>query len=248
VSSRSANSSTCERDNWNYYQGNGRRKQIRRGKLKKKFKAMQKDGVTAKAVALWMCARKKGESVHPDSFAFLLRYGTEFTERSRWEKPPSWGEPARKRCFGNSALLMRSHANYLAKHPGVARVREHAFVYVEGIAYGPVVNPMAHAWNATGLRSNKAIDWTFYAVNNRTTYLGLKLTSDEYEELCECIYPWLKSGLNKQPRYKRGKRPHHIQVFNTEYFGRIDFRLLLTTILQRRKKAGKKKPILKGRT
>lgn len=249
MGSRSKHSPTCERDHWNYYQGSGRRRQIRRGKLRRNFEALVNKGFTALVATQWLSTKKKpGGNVHPDSFAFLLRHGTEFTEKNRWEKPPTWGEPARKRCFGNSAILMRAHARFLAVHPYVGRASEELFVYVEGIAFGPTIEPMAHAWNATGLKSKKAVDWTFYAYNNRATYFGLMLTNDEYEELCECIYPWLKSTLSKHPRYKRGHRLHHIQVFGTEYFGRIDFRILLRDILQRRKRNAKKTPQLKSRT
>lgn len=250
MGSKNARSLKSERDHWNYYQGSGRRREIRRSKLRRRFETLVKKGLTARAVAQLPSVKKKseGSNVHPDSFVFLLRHGVEYPELNRWEKPPTWGEPARKRCFGNSSILMRAHARYFKVHPNAGRAAEDAFVYVEGIAFGPTIDPMAHAWNASGAKSKKAIDWTFYAYNNRATYFGLMLREEEYEELCECIYPWLKSTLSNHPRYKRSYREHHIQVFGREYFARIDFRLLLRSILERRKKTQKKKPKLRSHT
>lgn len=104
--------------------------------------------------------------VHPDAMDVLLKYGKDYSP-VYWRTPPP--EPKPRSCFLNAWILSNSN-NY-------------SYVYVEGIAMGPVVPPMLHAWNTMRLRSTRAVDWTHYPITRWSRYLGIPLTKEEYAKL-----------------------------------------------------------------
>lgn len=236
MGSRSAKHIKTERDEWNYLNGNGRRHAVRRRVLYKRFNKMfHEKGMSMQKLVGWAAAtvgngrsfhpKSRGASLaelHPDAFGFLSRFGTEYKKSHRWESPPSFGEPLRKGCYKNAARLMYGTENYRKKYKNISLASaKRAFVYVEGIAHGPLVHPMQHGWNAVGVRGKTAYDWTFYAVNHYTKYIGVPLSVDEFKKLCACISP----------------KCMRLTLFHPKIFPRIKLRLV--QIIQARKRAGK---------
>ena len=118
--------------------------------------------------------------VHPDAFDILVEYGQDYTPLA-FRKPPVWGEPEVGKCYRNAWELTLGLNMHLDKHP---RVKNRArYVYVEGIAMGPVVYPMAHAWVARGYGGMEALDWTLYATTKWVRYLGIPFMENEFIEL-----------------------------------------------------------------
>lgn len=253
MSSRSKSSrANSERENWNYYHGSGNRRARRRAELRKCYES---NGAQMSIVELVQRAAQQTRagipfdpcgigrhlnSLHPDTFTFLLRWGTIYKRGRAWLAPPRL-EPERGQCRTNAWRRMCAE-NYLArkkKNLSLALKRQ-LYAYVEGIAYGPLVYPMGHAWNAWGVHDRKTDDWTFYAINNRVFYLGIPLTHKEYEELSLTLWP-----------YQRGQRrreiPRAFNLFGRKTFGKIKVRVKLVEILRRRKREGKKLPKRKSR-
>lgn len=238
MGSRSRSKLERERDWWNYLHGQGRRHALRRKAFTKKFDQLFKKMGMMRALMRWAAAHKAQgnifhllsrwtalEEMHPDSFRFLQRWGTEYKSH-KWHKPPAWGEPKPKGCYRNARVLMRSSAKSHKKRPNSSHSKV-KIAYVEGVACGPLVDPMQHAWNAIGVEGKKAFDWTFYAANHITRYIGIPLSKEEYESICQLISPKVV-GIN---------------LFNKKIFGRIQVRVRLMQIILDRKKAGKRLPL-----
>lgn len=101
--------------------------------------------------------------------------------------------------------------------------------YVEGIAVGPIVDPMLHAWNFFH-DGRGMMDWTFYAGAHWTYYLGVAVSYEEYRALCACVYPGCQV----------------MSIFSADTYS-IKIRIALWKILQRRKRTGKRLPLKRGR-
>jgi hypothetical protein len=187
---------TNERWWWKHLYEQGERSARRRRQYNREFREMFPKGhkeSIREVVGMCKAAAKAGEfednlrceylrGVHPDAFDILAKYGTDYTPRL-FKKPAPFGEPAVGECYMNSLKLMVRCNRILDRHPRIKKRTR--FVYVEGIAVGPIVNPMAHGWCARGLNGRKAIDWTLYATSKWTRYLGIPFTLDELTELAK---------------------------------------------------------------
>ncbi|HUX35988.1 MAG TPA: hypothetical protein VMV71_03070 [Candidatus Paceibacterota bacterium] len=114
--------------------------------------------------------------IHPEAFEVITKYGKDYTPLI-WDR--ALPEPDDGCCFGNAWQL----ADSIRKKPGQERDAHEPSVYVEGIAFGSVVRPMLHAWNAHSLNGEIAIDWTHYTVCRWSRYLGIPITLEEHAEL-----------------------------------------------------------------
>ena len=123
---------------------------------------------------------KDFKRIHPLAFRLLEKFGTIYRPKL-WNRPPSFGEPVLKSCSLNSSRLMLSHNSV----EGI----NSPLVYVEGITLGVLLPPILHAWNAKGLNSEEAIDWTFYTASRWNVYLGIALTEEEYMTLQQILRP-----------------------------------------------------------
>jgi hypothetical protein len=110
-------------------------------------------------------------------------------------------------CFSNSWSFMEA-VNDGAKEAG----QESRLVYVEGMAWGFMADPMLHAWNSYGLSDTRAVDWTMYVGCEWSRYLGIPFTQEEHTELRSMIYP-------DEPR-----RP--ISLFDGKFYPQIEERIL----------------------
>jgi hypothetical protein len=119
----------------------------------------------------------KLEQAHPRALYLLGLYGSDYRPGS-WKKykPQNIAvQPQMGRCAYNS--------HFLRDIRNEARRRGVRWVHVEGIAMCPrVALPMLHAWNAAGLTSSLAMDWTWYAATEWTRYFGIPLTGQQYEK------------------------------------------------------------------
>jgi hypothetical protein len=111
--------------------------------------------------AIWL------EHFDPRAFKFLSKYGTDYRPY-RWPKWPDFGfgDPEYGMCFSNSWKLMAVYNGAYASpsvetHPRAKKGGR--ALYVEGLCMGAVSLPMLHAWNAIGLKSRIAFDWTHAA-------------------------------------------------------------------------------------
>jgi hypothetical protein len=66
---------------------------------------------------------------------------------------------------------------------------EEEIVYVEGVVIGVLAQPMLHAWNAAGLSSTTARDWTQYLGSQWSRYIGIPVTQKEYWDMCTILHP-----------------------------------------------------------
>lgn len=234
-----------ERAMWNRFYGSGHRRARRRRVMRIKAEKMFPRGVSVKDTLLRDVYHFFGnghectdntrseylKNVHPRTWRYLELYGIEY-KPCTWPSPPPMGEPLRKQCFLNAMVLTYKHNNVAAPKGRRPRTKTHRargrqrLHNVQGIAVGPLVWPMLHGWNAWGSGKGIAIDWTFYAVNKWTRYVGIPLT---YEETIEI------SRL-------KGHKTHLISIFSKDSFT-LDVRLKLTQIMLRRKRAGNKVPI-----
>jgi hypothetical protein len=121
--------------------------------------------------------------VHPRALRFIAKHGIDYRPFSwRKLKPETLKiQPISRGCHLNSHYMMRIHCE-------IRSPRSH-WVYVEGVALGPIVFPMLHAWNAVGIRGTVARDWTFYSGTQWTRYLGIPLTSEEHEKCRRLAHP-----------------------------------------------------------
>lgn len=228
----SARAFKSERQAWNFLNGTGRRRAIRRGKLRRAFKAMkQHKELIPRILALVGSHLAGGDrihprskvrylaDIHPDAMPFLRRFGREY-KGIRWLQPPEV-DPRPSQCFWNATVAMHN-ACKVRKRTQVKKVE---LVYVEGVAHGPWADPMPHAWNAKSIGSKHAWDWTFYTLNHRTFYFGIPFSYQEYQQLCRVVHP------------KRKVLP----LFRKETFS-IRLKVEMLDILVRRKRASKKLP------
>lgn len=231
-----------ERGNWNHFHGRGRRCAIRRRLLRKKFEQGIPVGMSPKEYLLSSMSRYIGhgnkfeagtavdylESVHPSAWRFLALHGIDYRQYS-WPNPPSIGEPQRKKCFLNAMVLAYLHSDTRKQKKGERKLGimgRHTLYHVQGIAFGSLVKPMLHGWNAFGVRRPRAVDWTFYAANKWTHYVGVPLTYEEMVEVAKTKHPATRL----------------ISLFDKESFD-LKVRVALARVLQKRKRAGKKVPI-----
>ncbi len=232
---------------WNRFFGSGHRRAIRRRVMRLKTERMFPKGVSVKETLLNDVRRFFGngyecrdntrseylKDVHSSTWRYLDLYGIEYKPCS-WPSPPPMGEPLRKQCFLNAMVLTYKHNNIAAPKGRKPRTKTNRargrrrLHNVQGIAVGPLVWPMLHGWNAWGSGQGIAIDWTFYAVNKWTRYVGIPLTYEETVEISQL----------------KGHKTHLISIFSDDSFT-LDVRLKLTEIMLRRKRAGKKIPAQK---
>jgi len=121
--------------------------------------------------------------VHPRALRLIADHGIDYRPFS-WRKfRPETKEvqPRSRGCFLNAHYMMRISRE--------ARAPRWQWVYVEGIALGPLVFPMLHAWNAVGVGGSVARDWTFYSGTRWTRYLGIPLTAEEHEKCRHLAHP-----------------------------------------------------------
>ena len=246
MGSRSARSVACERDWYNYFNGSGRRRAIRRGKYRRKFKKFykHKHSLIPDILARTGSHLSNGGSihpkstmshlrdVHPDAMVFLRRWGRSF-KPYRWDTPPD-GEPEHKGCYENAAGLCfgDSISRPRQKKVDVSR-RKEWLTYAEGIAYGPLVYPMLHGWNTLGVEGKTALDWTFYAVNHWVKYFGVALTCEEHQRVCEIQRTKLRPLCRVQQQFRTNS------LFHRKRYN-LRTKMELIRILQARKRAGKK--------
>ncbi len=239
MGSRSPKHARCERDWWNWLNGKGRRHAIRRNKIKRQDRYLKRARFTAEDLLQFTIeGLAQGKSIspessmgglldiHPEAFRFLRRWGRIY-QNHEWKKPPLWGEPVRKKCFLNSASLAERQRRHFKKRKNLVRSVRHLrqLVYVEGVVYGPLVNPMLHAWNVQGINGRVAIDWTFYAFNHVVRYFGIPFSIEEHQRLCKV------SSRNTKA----------MTFFHRKYFT-PRMRTEMIKILLARKRAGKKMP------
>jgi len=213
MGSRSARSVACERDWYNYFNGSGRRRAIRRGKYRRKFKKFykHKHSLIPDILARTGSHLSNGGSihpkstmshlrdVHPDAMVFLRRWGRSF-KPYRWDTPPD-GEPEHKGCYENAAGLCFGDS--------ISRPRQKK---VEG---------------------KTALDWTFYAVNHWVKYFGVALTCEEHQRVCEIQRTKLRPLCRVQQQFRTNS------LFHRKRYN-LRTKMELIRILQARKRAGKK--------
>lgn len=127
--------------------------------------------------------------VHPKALQLIAERGLDYWPIG-WKKarPDLWeAQPVNGSCSADADLMMEMSNRF--KNPGRTNI-----VYVEGIAFGPDVPVMLHAWNARGVWSRKALDWNHYATSVWSRYIGVPFTSEETERLRRLI--------NQHPRSK----------------------------------------------
>ena len=119
--------------------------------------------------------------LHPRAIHLLLVYGKHYIPK-RFNSPMP--EPENDGCFRNSLqMMMSSHVN--------GNDSEKLF-YVEGVAVGPLIRPMLHAWNSPVDRRwgiNVAIDWTLFSFAHWNKYFGVALTFDEFNGMAKILHP-----------------------------------------------------------
>jgi hypothetical protein len=152
---------------------------------------------------------------HPEAFDFLFQYGQDYRPL-QWKSWPEFGLglPEYRACFKNSCRLMCAYNN--SKYGDAAAappkwVRREDAVYVEGICVGAVSKPMLHAWNAIGIKSRVAFDWTHAAACRWDRYFGFPLTEAEYWELSEAV---------------SGKALRYVNLFDTVRFEKLRTQLV----------------------
>lgn len=234
-----------ERKMWNRFFGSGRRRASRRRVMRIKTERMFPKGVSVKDTLLrevksffgngHECTDNTGSeylrNVHPRTWRYLELYGIDY-KPCTWPSPPPMGEPQRKQCFLNAMVLAYRHNDVKPPRPRKPRTKtkrrngRRVLYNVQGIAVGPLVWPMLHGWNAWGQTRTIAIDWTFYAVNRWTRYVGIPLTYEETVEISQV----------------KDKKAHLISIFSKDSFN-LKVRLKLTEIMLRRKRAGKRIPV-----
>lgn len=114
--------------------------------------------------------------IHPRALRLLAEFGSNQSAFS-WERSDPYNntrQPVPKGCFLNACIFLNG-----ARDTGSGKT---PLVYVEGIAFGPLIEPMLHAWNANGVTGRIAYDWTLYARARFTRYIGIPFTEDEYWE------------------------------------------------------------------
>jgi hypothetical protein len=117
--------------------------------------------------------------LHPRAFKLIAQYGIDY-KPMRWREPP--GDPRPRQCFWNSWQLVRTW--HKLTDEGREGLLDGPPQYVEGIVIGVLTSPMLHAWNAYGLGSKDALDFTCYAGSDWNRYLGIPFTREEYQALC----------------------------------------------------------------
>ncbi len=237
MGSRSLNSVTSQRDAWGYYQGSGRRRAIRRGKLRRRFEELygNKPQIIPNILTRVSGHLSRGEKIspprigkisqiHPDAITLLRRWGKEY-DPFHWGAPPDLGEPTPEACSLNAAVLCKLDDKRWRKYKNASLIASrHQLVYVEGVAFGPGMYAILHAWNACGLGSKKeAFDWTFYAYNHRIIYFGVAMAYEEHQQICRML----------------GHNTRACLFFHRDWFN-IKIKVALTKILQARKRGGKK--------
>ncbi|MGE5540785.1 MAG: hypothetical protein ACM3TU_00655 [Bacillota bacterium] len=118
--------------------------------------------------------------LHPRALKLIARYGQDYKpdlEQARHfhtqELKPHPGQ-----CFTNSWRLMR------AMNKGGM-----GLVYVEGLAFGYLIEPMLHAWVSYGLDDEMAVDWSQYPGCPWNRYLGIAITEEEHAMLQAIAFP-----------------------------------------------------------
>ena len=120
--------------------------------------------------------------IHPRAWSILLAYGKDY-------RPYCWRgisphldaiQPEAGKCCDNTLKLLA-----MCKDSNGSR---NIATYVEGVAMGPLVRPMLHAWNGKGF-SREAVDWTFYGSTRWTRYFGIPFTLNEYRRLVTAASP-----------------------------------------------------------
>ncbi len=123
--------------------------------------------------------RRPGHSlrdIHPEALQLLVAYGTDYS-------PYLFGveayneklQPVMGACFQNAHFLMCDRNR--------VRESERHFMYVEGIAYGVMVQPILHAWNTTKSSPDKAVDWTLYPSTKWLRHYGIAFTAEEFKHI-----------------------------------------------------------------
>lgn len=176
-----------EREAWNELRG--RKNKQKRRNLQRTFEKWCPQGhrTSIRELVRW-CASSEGqtklqatpeghflEGVLPATLLLIAEYGIDY-EPIVHAKPCDV-EPISGQCYVNSWNL--AHAC------NTKRKRKREVVYVEGFAFGPLVSPMLHGWNAPEMAATKALDWTFYTGCQWTRYLGVPFTVNEMCELCD---------------------------------------------------------------
>lgn len=122
------------------------------------------------------------EHIHPDAFELITAYGVDYVPQvfgsDTYDSPH---QPRIGGCFRNAHLVMHAFTTHEPE-------AESPMAYVEGLALGPNVPLMLHAWN-TRAGSSTAYDWTLYATVQWTRYLGVPFTRAEYEQLRDKAFP-----------------------------------------------------------
>ncbi len=236
MGSRRAEQIVIESDWHAYLHGKGRRHARRRSVLKKEYRETVR-AVDFQELLLYAIYHLENDGFNPqgwfknlndtssDALRFVLRHGKKY--RGVYSPDPM-PDPVPKHCSQNSYHLARSVRKRKLKHKNPSRKETQAcFSYVEGLALGPYVCPMAHAWNAQSLKGSQALDWTFHALSYRTLYLGVALTLEEYEQICNSRAP--------------SNRQRNFLLFHKDNFN-LRIKLELRKVLAKRKREGKKLP------
>lgn len=201
------------REAWDVFRGTQGRE--RRRALLKEFRSMFPEGHRTSIRDIATSSRQEEfqnkihsfeqleylRNIHLDAFAMLAEYGTDYTPRF-WHRHPGI-EPKPSACHLNAMTAV-----YAYKIEGQ---EESSCVYVEGVAFGPGVPPMLHAWNARNTSTSIASDWTFYPLSHLVRYLGIPLTFREYRTAIRLIHP---------------ENPQILLLFTRENFPRVKQYLL----------------------
>ncbi|MDB5194951.1 MAG: hypothetical protein JWO84_135 [Parcubacteria group bacterium] len=184
-----------ERQAWKVIHGSGKQASAIRRWLHTDFEKMFSQGhrtslreLAAEAAKL----RHTGETfrktpghlvgkIHPAALDLLVEFGVDYYPRP-WKKskPQEWKlQPTNGGCAADAQLMLRIHNKGSSK----------PLMYIEGLAVGPDVPPMLHAWNTRGLLSRKAYDWNHYSSAQWSRYLGIAFRAEELEHLQRLIDP-----------------------------------------------------------
>ena len=121
------------------------------------------------------------EDIHPDAFKFIVRYGVSYHPKY-FRKPPQL-EPLPFKCFENAQRLM------LTTNDSRGKYSTDEMLYVEGIVFGAVCDPMLHAWNTTTQKPSRCTDWTFYSGTHWIRYFGIPFSESDYRRLLRETFP-----------------------------------------------------------
>lgn len=143
---------------------------------------------------------------HVRALELIERYGIDYTpDMSKTEEFRAWEtQPEIGSCFANSwSLMVAVNKSKRADLPEM--------VYVEGMVWGFMTDPVLHAWNSYRLTDVRALDWSHYVGCEWSRYIGIPFTQAEHEELRAAIFP-------KEPN-----RP--VSLFDIEFFPLFEERI-----------------------